>query len=198
MFRFLLIKELKGHPGHGSISFQTNVLKSGQFVLFPPVLLTYIHRDVRRPLDRDSSSNCQQCQHGEHMGQTSGYLYTSAYQLWKVYHRKFQSISSMLCNHRSFLYVFNEHSHREPLHRHVKMPSEQATMEQLSPLSVWMQESIKRHQQKSRPTVSLTIDIPPILASIQEMWSWRNDYHAYWNGPQYIKDSTGVIQWVRN
>lgn len=60
MFRFLLIKELKGHPGHGSISFQTNVLKSGQFVLFPPVLLTYIHRDVRQPLDRDSSSNCQQ------------------------------------------------------------------------------------------------------------------------------------------
>lgn len=84
MFRFLLIKELKDYPGHGSISFQINVLKSGQFVLFPPVLLTYIHRDVRRPLDRDSSSNCQQCQHGEHMGQTSGYLYTSVHQLWKV------------------------------------------------------------------------------------------------------------------
>lgn len=68
MFQFLLIEELRSCFDHGFISFQTIALKSGQCVLSPPVLLTYIHRAVRQLLIKESSSNCQQHGHGEHVG----------------------------------------------------------------------------------------------------------------------------------
>lgn len=81
MFQFLLIEERRSHFGHGFISFQTVALKSGQCVLSPPVLLTYIRRAVRQFLIKDSSSDCQQHGRGEHMDWASGYLHTSVYQL---------------------------------------------------------------------------------------------------------------------
>lgn len=76
------------------------------------------------------------------------------------------------------------------------MPSEQAITEQSNPLSVWIQESIGRYQQKSRPTMGLTMDIHPILAQLSRSRGLEGMTTVLTK--MYIQDSTGVIHWVRN